>query len=216
MLTLDTQRHYRVAYQGERGSNSERAGLTLLAERFTGWPFASFADAAAALANGQVDLLLLPIHNSSTGRIHEALTLAQQFAALEETTLRVDHYLLGIPGVRRRDITEVWAHPQVAAQCRGWLSHNSVRLRLVDDGARQAPAFLRGGLRHVGVLGPIGIGNATGLYPVEGPTQDEPDNRTTFRLLCRNVQAGPESATHSKPLETSVAHTGTPGQEERT
>ena len=215
MLTLETQRHYRVAYQGERGSNSERAGLTLLAERFTGWPFASFADAAAALANGRVDLLLLPIHNSSTGSIHDALTLSHQFATLEETTLRVDHYLLGIPGVRRRDITEVWAHPQVAAQCRGWLSHNSVRLRLVDDGARQAPAFLRGGLRHVGVLGPIGIGDATGLYPIEGPAQDEPDNRTTFRLLCRSVQADPAPTAHSNPLETSAAHAGRPGQEKQ-
>ncbi|MBX3460615.1 MAG: hypothetical protein KF696_11740 [Planctomycetes bacterium] len=184
-MHLQTQRHYRVAYQGGRGSNSERAGTTLLAERFTGWPFASFADAAAALASGHADLLLLPIHNSSTGVIAEAAALARNFKTLEHTTLRIDHYLLGVPGARRKDITEVWAHPQVAAQCRGWLSHNSVRLRLVDDGARQAPAFLRGGLRHVGVLGPVGIGKATGLYCVEGPVQDEADNRTTLALLCR-------------------------------
>jgi prephenate dehydratase len=77
-----------------------------------------------------------------------------------------------------------WAHPQVAAQCRQWIERSGLELRIVDDGARRAPDFLANGLRHVSVLGPIGIGTATGLYPLEGPIQDQADNQTTFRLLA--------------------------------
>ena len=40
-------------------------------------------------------------------------------------------------------------------------------------------------VRQYGVLGPLRIGEATGLYPLEGPIQDQPGNATTFRLLAR-------------------------------
>src|SRR5690606_19480243 len=97
-----------------------------------------------------------------------------------------EHYLMAVPGAHRKDIKAVWAHPQVALQCEGWLKRNGLQMKLVDDGARRAPAFLKSRRRDVGVLGPVGIGNATGLYPLEGPIQDQPDNRTTFRLLARS------------------------------
>ena len=181
----DSRRLVRVAYQGGPGSHSERAGLTLLQERFTGWPFASFADAAAALANAQTDLLLLPIHNSTTGDIHDALEAAKDFVNLGEITLPVEHYVLAVPGVRRDELRVGWAHPQVEMQCRDWIRNSGLTVRIVDDGARRAPDFLANRLRHVCVLGPIRIGNATGLYPIEGPIQDHADNRTTFRLLAR-------------------------------
>jgi prephenate dehydratase len=184
MKSGDSRRTVRVAYQGGPGSHSERAGLKLLAERFTGWPFASFADAAAALANGHADLLLLPIRNSTTGEITPAVQAAEGFLNLGEITLRVDHHVLAVPGVRRNELRVAWAHPQVAAQCRQWIERSGLELRIVDDGARRAPDFLANGLRHVSVLGPIGIGTATGLYPLEGPIQDQADNQTTFRLLA--------------------------------
>ena len=201
MKTGDSRRYVRVAYQGGPGSHSERAGLTLLKERFTGWPFASFADAAAALANAQADLLLLPIRNSTTGDIVDALEAAQEFISLGEIELPVEHYLLGVPGVRRNELRVAWAHPQVEMQCRGWIERSGLEVRIVDDGARRAPDFLASNLRHVGVLGPIGIGTATGLYPLEGPIQDRADNRTTFRLLAR---AGGNTKTISAHMREEV------------
>ncbi|MCA8935231.1 MAG: hypothetical protein KDB68_03420 [Planctomycetes bacterium] len=187
MPTLESRRTVRVAYQGGPGCHSERAGLRLLAERFIGWPFASFAEAAAALANAQADLLLLPIHNSTTGDIHDALDACRDFDSLGEITLPVEHYLLAVPGVLRAELRVAWAHPQVADQCEKWIERSGLEVRIVDDGARAAPDFLGSRLRHVGVLGPIRIGSATGLYPIEGPVQDRADNRTTFRLLARKT-----------------------------
>lgn len=195
----------RVAYQGGPGCHSERAGMLMLTERFIGWPMASFADAAAALATGQADLLLIPVFNSTTGPIADALAVIQDFVALDETTLRVDHYLMAVPGARRRHIKRVWAHPQVALQCRDWINAQGLELRIVDDGARAAPAFLKERRVDTGVLGPVGIGRATGLYALEGPIQDNPDNRTTFRLLCRANQTSIQrSAPSYEPARTGI------------
>lgn len=203
MQAWTDKRKYTVGYQGAPGCHSERAGLTLLSERFIGWPFASFADVAAALANAHVDMIMLPIFNSTTGSISDALEAARPFTALGEVTLRIDHYVMAVPGARRRDITTAWAHPQVAAQCAGWLKRNRVELKLVDDGARRAPAFLKSRRRDVAVLGPVGIGNATGLYPLEGPIQDQPDNRTTFRLLARGNDAPAKTRTRERVPATA-------------
>ena len=197
------KRRYTVGYQGAPGCHSERAGLTLLSERFIGWPFASFADVAAALANAHVDLILLPVFNSTTGPILEALQVSREFHALDETQLHIEHFLMAVPGARRRDIKAVWAHPQVALQCAGWLKRTGLQLKLVDDGARRAPAFLKSRRRDVGVLGPVGIGNATGLYPLEGPIQDQPDNRTTFRLLARSEDTPAKTKTKDRVPATA-------------
>ena len=176
-----------VAYQGGPGSHSERAGMHLLGTRFSGRPFASFAEASAALAGGCVDALVLPVANTTTGAIAEALAAVAgcSFVCAAELQLPIEHYLLAVPGVRRHELQEAWAHPQVALQCARWVQKSGLRAVLVDDGARRATDFLAGRLRHVGVLGPLRIGEATGLYPLEGPIQDQPGNATTFRLLAR-------------------------------
>ncbi|MBZ0135354.1 MAG: hypothetical protein K8I27_03135 [Planctomycetes bacterium] len=197
------KRRYTVGYQGGPGCHSERAGLTLLSERFIGWPFASFADVAAALANAHVDLILLPVFNSTTGPILDALEASRPFVALDETRLHIEHFVMAVPGARMSHIKAVWAHPQVAKQCAGWIQRNGLQLKLVDDGARRAPAFLKSRRRDVAVLGPVGIGKATGLYPLEGPVQDQADNRTTFRLLARGERSPAESKTKNRVPATA-------------
>lgn len=194
-------RTWRVGYQGGPGCHSERAGMRLLGEQTLRMQsFASFADATAALANARVDLILLPVFNSTTGPIPEALHASRGFTALDEIRMHIEHFLMAVPDARRRDIRTVWAHPQVALQCRNWIARNRLELKVVDDGARQAPAFLRDRRRHVGVLGPVGIGKATGLYPLEGPVQDQADNHTTFRLLAR--------ADHETETRTALTREG--------
>ena len=187
--------HWRVAYQGGPGCNSERAGLHLLAERFIGWPFASFAEVAANLASGQVDCALIPVFNSTTGPIKQAIAAIKlhDLVHLDTITLAIEHFLLGNSAARRHSVREVLAHPQVIAQCAGWLEWRGYAVREVDDGALHAQELAASGRRDVAILGPKGIGDATGLYTIEGPVQDRADNRTTFRLVTRRGLFEPRS-----------------------
>ncbi|MBE7490861.1 MAG: hypothetical protein HS108_03715 [Planctomycetes bacterium] len=177
---------YKVAYQGGPGCNSERAGITLLHDQFFGWPLASFAEVAANLATGQADLAILPVRNTTTGEIRDALDGIRAFRlrVLHELTLRIEHWLMTRPGVRMADLRVVLAHPQVIAQCSRWMRRNTVPVRAVDDGARHVAELARFRC-DTAILGPKGIGEAAGLYYLEGPVQDDPDNRTTFALVAR-------------------------------
>lgn len=199
----ESRQPYKVAYQGGPGCNSERAGMTMLHDQFFGWPFASFAEAAANLASGQVDLAILPVRNTTTGPIAEALRSIRvwKLQVLHEMSLRIEHWLMTRPGVRQSDLRVVLAHPQVIAQCGRWISRTGVPVRAVDDGARHVAevARFRG---DTAILGPKGIGEAAGLYFLEGPVQDDPDNRTTFALVSRG-NTGNESVKHI--LAQSVA-----------
>jgi len=193
MPSSEHRNPYKVAYQGGPGCNSERAGLSLLHDQFFGWPFASFAEAAANLASGHADLAILPVRNTTTGPIQDALRSIRvwKLRVLHEMTLRIEHWLMTRPGVRMSDLRVVLAHPQVIAQCTHWARRNRVPLRAVDDGARHVAelARFRG---DTAILGPKGIGEAAGLYYLEGPVQDDPDNRTTFALVARrNFDAEP-------------------------
>lgn len=186
MTTQPSRPPLRVAYQGGPGCNSERAGLSLLHDAFFGWPFASFAQAAATLASGQADLAILPVHNTCTGDIAPALRSIRlwKLVTLEEITLRIEHWLMAAPGRRMASLREVLAHPQVIAQCGRWVASCGLDVQPVDDGARQVARAVR--FRSgAAILGPKGIGEATGLYCLQGPLQDDPENRTRFALLAR-------------------------------
>lgn len=179
------QNYWRVAYQGGPGCHSEKAASKLLAERFIGWPFASFAEATAAIANGQADLVLIPVFNSTTGFIAPALEAIRE-AKLEKTEtikLRIEHHLLAREGVAEGEIKEVWAHRQVYLQCSDWIQTAGVKVRIVDDIARCVDEYKATERRDIGLLGPVGVGYATGLYAVSGPLQNEKENATTFWLL---------------------------------
>ena len=179
----------RVAYQGGPGCNSEQVGMKLLSERFSGRPFASFAEVAAALANGHADLALFPVRNSTTGPVAAAIAAirAHGLARVAETSMPVHHYLMAPANAPRAGLRQVLGHAQVLQQCSRWLRQSGLTPRQVDDAARVAVEVANGHRRDIALLGPIGIGRATGLYCLEGPVQDRADNRTTFWLLEKHI-----------------------------
>ena len=135
--------------------------------------------------SGQADLVLIPVFNSTTGFIASALEAIRE-ANLEKTEtikLRVEHHLLAREGVAESEIKEVWAHRQVYLQCSDWIRNAGVKVRIVDDIARCVNEFKETKRRDLGLLGPIGVGYATGLYAGSGPVQNEKENATTFWLL---------------------------------
>jgi len=62
-----------------------------------------------------VDKAVLPIENSVAGSIHRnyELLLRHRLHIVGEVQLRVNHCLLGLPGVRKEELKVVLSHPQV-------------------------------------------------------------------------------------------------------
>ena len=106
----------RVGYQGEPGSYSYRASDELLpgAERVG---FASFVAAFAAMAGGEVERLVLPIENSTTGSVLPVLDRLVEAPAsiVAEHLVEVRHALLGLPGAGLEDVQTVRSGCRVRA-----------------------------------------------------------------------------------------------------
>jgi prephenate dehydratase len=175
----------KVGYQGEPGSYSYRASDELLpgAERIG---FASFVSAFVALAGGDVDRLVLPIENSTTGSVLPVLDRLVEAPAsiVAEHLIEVRHALLGIPGAGLEGIRTVRSHPVALGQAedllleRGWTAvptHDTAgavrEVAEMEDSSQAA-------------LAPPDSGEAHGLEVLLSEVIDRHHNTTRFVVLA--------------------------------
>ena len=101
----------RIAFQGEPGAYSHEAcrrarpGLEAV-------PCPTFEDTVEACRSGAADLAMLPVENSTYGRVADIHHLLPESGLhiVDETFVRVHISLLGVPGARLEDITEAMSH----------------------------------------------------------------------------------------------------------
>jgi prephenate dehydratase len=175
----------RVGYQGEGRSYSDRAVKELFpdGERI-GHP--SFAAAFHSLRDGEVDRLVLPIENSTTGSVLPVLDRLTKSRAriVGEHLVEVRHALIGVPGATLDDIETVHSHPQALAQAddrieqAGWLpmpTHDTAgAVRLLADHRDPSEA----------ALAPPEAAESHGLEVLATNFMDRDHNTTRFVVLA--------------------------------
>src|SRR5436309_2733919 len=69
---------------------------------------------------GSVDGAVIPIENSLAGSVaeHFDLLLSRNVFIQSEFPLRIVHNLIAAPGVKLRDVRQVFSHPVALDQCR--------------------------------------------------------------------------------------------------
>ena len=176
----------KVGYQGEPGSYSYQAADELLpgSERVG---FASFVAAYAALASGDVDRLVLPIENSTTGSVLPVLDRLVEAPAsiVAEHLVEVRHALLGLPGAVLDEIKTVRSHPVALGQAEDLLLERGWGAVPTHDTA--------GAVREVAemndpsqvALAPPGSGEEHGLVILMSEVIDRHHNTTRFVILSR-------------------------------
>ena len=197
----------KVGCQGEPEGYSRRAAGELVAdaERVG---FASFAAAFHALADGEVERLVLPIENSTTGSVLPVLDrLVEAPAAIvAEHVVEIRHALLALPGAGLGAIRTVRSHPEALGQAeellleRGWAgvpTHDTagaVREVVEMDDPTQA------------ALAPPAAGEAHGLAVLMSEVIDRHHNTTRFVVLAPGAaQVDPDDDKTSIAFE--VSHT---------
>jgi prephenate dehydratase len=179
----------RIGYQGEELSYSHRAAIELFpGDEHIG--LSTFAEAFAVLEAGNVDRLVLPVENSTTGSVLPVLDRLPgddahvAFAIVAEHLVEVRHALLGMPGSTIGEIKEVRSHPQALAQA---------EQHLLELGVREVPALdTAGAVREVAALGdptvaalaPAEAGAAHGLIVLRSDVLDREQNITRFVVLA--------------------------------
>jgi len=179
----------RIGYQGEPGSYSYRAVGELFAE---GEPIGliGFAAAFTALEEGEIDRLVVPVENSTTGSVLPVLDRLpggaghQPFAIVAEHLVEVRHAILGLPGASIGDLTEVRSHPQALAQAERHLLDMGVEVVARPDTAGAVREVVEIGNSTIAALAPPGSATIYGLEILKSDVMDRAHNTTRFVVLA--------------------------------
>lgn len=111
-----------VAFQGERGSFSFSAACKLLGSRVHMLPCNSFKDVFQAVESGSATHAVIPIENTLHGSVHENYDhlLEYNLPICGETSIRISHNLIALPGTRFRQIRRAFSHPVALNQCQSF------------------------------------------------------------------------------------------------
>jgi len=173
----------RVAYLGPEHTFSHQAAIERFGLGADLVPVGTIAAVFEEVERGQSAFGLVPIENSTDGRIADALEcLAHCESSLcGEVLLRVRHCLLGIG--TRKQVKQVFSKPQALSQCRKWLSTHLPEVPLHEvastaEAARKAaqdPQFAAIASRQAGV--------EHSLAMLAADIQDHSDNITRFAVI---------------------------------
>jgi prephenate dehydratase len=195
-----------IAYLGPQATFTQQAllgqpDLAALESR----PMSTISDVLVAVADGDVDLGLVPIENAIEGSVTvtiDALAFELDLLIQRELVIDVSLNLLGMTGTALSDITEVSSYQVATAQCRRFLHERlpGARVTAANSTAEAAEAVAAGGDRTKAAIGTSLAAEVYGLDIVAAEVEDHPGNQTRFVVVAPDGLPRPTG--HDK---TSVA-----------
>jgi prephenate dehydratase len=185
--------HIKAAYQGEGGAFSEAAARRMLGANVEARPYRSFDHIFEAVARGEADCCVVPIENSLAGSVHKNydLMLEHNLTIIAETTLRIVHNLIAMPGTDFSEVRRAYSHPVALAQCERFFRANpQIEAVTSHDTAGSVREIIeRGRSSEAAIAGAA----AARVYNAEIIAEEIEDNRQNFtRFLLLTL---PEHAT---------------------
>jgi prephenate dehydratase len=174
----------RCAYQGAPGAFSHEAVVDL---RPWDEPVAyeSFEAAVDALKTGAVGCALIPVENTTVGRVEPAASLVEGagLTVVSEVWRPIRLALMAPPGARIGDIKTAESHPAALGQCTGTLGSLGIEPVEAFDTAGAARAVAEAGDPTRAAVAPVRAAEVYYLSILRNDIQDSADNRTRFVLL---------------------------------
>lgn len=135
-------RTQRVAYLGPAFSFTHLAAVERFGESADLIPVNTISAVFEEVNRGHADFGLVPIENSTDGRIIDTLDMFTRLPLriCGEVQLAIHHNLLGKSP--RSEVTEIYSKPQALSQCRDWLSRNMPHARPIEVASTSTAAQL--------------------------------------------------------------------------
>ena len=183
--------HPSVVYQGEPGAYSEMACMNFFGENVQTKGLKQFRDVFAAIKSGEADYGVLPIENTSTGAIRQIYDLLTEYDCymVGETTVRVAHCLMALPGVELSDIQTVYSHEQGLFQCESFLhEHPDWKQVPQDDTAGSAMMVARSGDKTKAAICSRRSADIYGLHILAENINSNAENTTRFVVVSPRME----------------------------
>ncbi|SDY40443.1 prephenate dehydratase [Citreimonas salinaria] len=176
----------RIAFQGEPGAYSDQACREARPD-MEPLPCRNFEDAIEAVRTGVAELAMLPVENSTYGRVADIHRLLPQsgLRIVDEAFVRVHISLMALPGVQIEEIRRVRAHLVLLPQAQSFLSQYGIKGEAAADSAGAAADLAASGARDEGVLASDLAADLHGLHILARHIEDHAHNTTRFLIMGR-------------------------------
>ncbi|UWQ18932.1 prephenate dehydratase [Jannaschia sp. M317] len=190
-----------IAFQGELGAYSHQACHEARPDHAP-LPCPTFEDAIDAVRDGRADLAMLPVENSTYGRVADIHSLLPHSGLhiIEEAFVRVHINLLALPGTALSDVKVAQSHTVLLGQCRDYLSRNGIRPRVGADTAGSAKQIAEARNPSEAALASEMAGKIYGLDVLARHIEDHDRNTTRFLIMSREPH---RPVTGSGPIKTT-------------
>jgi len=198
------EKSLRVAYLGPAYSYSHLAAIHRFGQSVELVPVASIAAVFEEINRRQADFGLVPIENSTDGRVTDTLEMFTRMPAriCGEVQLRIHHNLLG--KCTRAEVEEVYSKPQAISQCRNWLAKHLPAARLVEVTSTSTAAQLAQEKPGAAAIASLQAGVRYGLDVIAGDIEDNRGNLTRFAVI--GDETGPRTGNDKCALMFEIVH----------
>jgi len=174
----------KIAFQGEPGSFSNEACAMYYPEH-EAVAFADFEAALEAVKARTCELGMIPVENSTAGRVAEVHHLLPEsgLRIIGERFKPIHFQLMANPGVRLEDVKTVASMPIALGQCRKLIRRLKLKAQAAADTAGSAKALAEQPDAHRAALAPAMAAELYGLEILLRDVEDEAHNTTRFMVM---------------------------------
>ena len=176
----------KIAYQGVAGAYSHIAAMTVYPnEEYVSCD--TFEKAMKLVAEGEVDLAMIPVENSNAGRVSDVHFLLPQTGLhiIGEFFLPVHHQLLVLPGTKLEEIKTASSHPQALAQCANFLKEHNIKPVARIDTALSCQDVLKFQDKSIAAIASVLAGEIYSLEVAAANIENAQNNTTRFLIMSK-------------------------------
>jgi len=177
----------KILYQGSPGAYSHLAAKEL-------YPDAeiisckTFDECFVKAEQDKNSRIIIPESNRITGNIGiEYLIFKHRLNIYAEHFYRVEHYLLGMRGIKLKDIKNVYSHAQALSQCSDFIKKNNINENVRADTAGSAALISNNKNKNDAAIASKLSAEIYKLDIIASNIENEKGNVTRFLIMGKNV-----------------------------
>ncbi|MEM7440835.1 MAG: prephenate dehydratase [Pseudomonadota bacterium] len=183
-----------IAFQGEEGAYSHQACVEVFPNA-TAIACRTFEGAIDTVRRGAADLAMLPVENSTYGRVADIHHLLPESGLhiVGEHFVRVHINLMGLPDAELSDIKSAMSHTVLLGQCRTFLKEHRLVTVTGADTAGSAKVVSEQGDKSRGALASELAADIYGLKVLARHIEDNQNNTTRFLVMSPEPRRAEQS-----------------------
>lgn len=174
----------KIAFQGALGAYSHEACIAARPD-LEPLACATFDQVIAAVNSGQAEYAMLPVENSTYGRVADIHRLLPESGLhiIDETFTRVRISIMANPGVTLENVKTARAHLVLLPQAQKFLDEHNIRAESAVDSAGAAAELAASGKKDIAVMASDIAADIYGLNVLERNVEDHGHNTTRFLVM---------------------------------